>query len=118
MANGKKPKIKGGYVIIPKTTIKCNQYKALRAPTRAVYTAILTEFIRDNKINPDNEVKITHHQMETISGVSHGAVVRAVRELKNTGFVRVVVAGGLEGNPTTWQLNGRYTNSGVFEASW
>jgi len=114
----KRPAIPGGYVLLPDNTIKCNQYKALRAHTKAVYTAILTEFIRDKKINPNNEVTITHNQMESISAVSHGAVVRAVRELKDKHFLRVLIPGGLEGIPSTFQLNGRFTNSGSIDAHW
>ena len=56
--------------------------------------------------------------METFSGVGHGSVVRAVKELKEKNFMRVLEAGGLEGNPTTFQLNGRYTHSGNTEATW
>lgn len=114
----RKPKIQGGFVVIPDSTIKCNQYKALRATTKVVFTAMLTEFIRHDKINPDNLVKITHRQMETISAVSHSSVVRAVKELKEAGFLRVQEAGGLEGRPTTFQLNRRFLQTGVMEAYW
>ena len=112
------PKIEGGYIIIPRNTIKCHQYKALRSHTRAVYAAVLTEFIRDKKINPMNEVTITHNQMEAISAVSHGSVVRGVKELKDKNFMRTLIPGGLEGNPSTFQLNGRFTESGLPEAYW
>ena len=118
MSSHKQPKIKGGYIIIPKYTIKCNQYKTLRAQTKAVYTAILTEFVRLNKINPDNLVKIPHSQIENISGVGHGSVVRAVRELKDKGFIRTHIAGGLSGDPSTFQLNRRFTDSGNMDAYW
>jgi len=114
----KHPKIEGGYVLIPRNTIKCNQYQELTPHTRAVYSAILTEFIRDNKLNPGNEVTITHNQMEAISAISHSSVVRAVRELKDKEFMRVLIHGGLEGNPSTFQLNGRFTESGLLDAHW
>lgn len=114
----RKPKIKGGYVVIPDTTIKCNQYKSLRATTRAVYTAMLTEFIRNNTINPENLVKISHTQMQEISGLGHSTVVRSVRQLKDKGFIRVHEQGGLEGRPTTFQLNRRFLQTGTLEAYW
>jgi len=114
----KKPRIDGGYIIIPKNTIKCNQYKSLSPYAKAVYSAILTEFIRDTQLNPGNKVKITHNQMEDISAVSHGSVVRAVKELKEKKFIRTLILGGLEGNPTTFQLNKRFTDSGSAEAYW
>ena len=114
----KRPAIDGGYILIHRNTIKCRQYQDLRAHTRAVYSAILTEFIRDKKLNPNNEVTITHNQMEAISAVGHSSVVRAVKELKDNDFMRVLIHGGLEGNPSTFQLNGRYTNSGNTEANW
>ena len=114
----KQPAIDGGYIVIPKNTINSNQYKALKAHTRVVYTAILTKFIRHNKLNPTNSVKITHNQMEAISAVGHSSVVRAIKELKQKDFLRVIVPGGLEGNPNTFQLNGRFTDSGNEGANW
>ena len=114
----KKPRIEGGYIVIPKNTIKCNQYRFLGTHAKAVYSAILTEFIRDTRLNPENKVKITHNQMEEISGVSHSSVVRGIRELKEKGFIRVLISGGLEGNPTTFQLNKRYTDSGDIISYW
>jgi len=118
----KKGKIDGGFILIPKQTIRCDQYKALKTHTRAVYGAILTEFIRPQQpkyiINPLNKVKITHNQMEDISGVSHGSVVRAVKELKEKNFMRTLIPGGLEGNPTTFQLNKRFIQCGTIEAYW
>jgi len=112
------PKIEGGFILIPRNTIKCNQYKALRPHTKTVYGAILTEFIRDNKINPMNEVTITHNQMEAISAVSHSSVVRAVKELKINNFMRTLIPGGLEGNPSTFQLNKRFIGCGDIAAYW
>ncbi len=114
----KKSRIDGGYIVIPKNTIKCNQYKSLSKKAKVLYTVILTEFVRDTRINPENKVKITHNQMEGISGVSHSSVVRGIRELKEKGFIRVLISGGLEGNPTTFQLNKRYTDSGDIISYW
>ncbi len=111
-------KINGGFILIPRDTIMCNQYKGLKLPTKAVYTAILTEFIRDKGKNPNNRVKISHTQIEDRSGVGHGSAVRGVKELKEKGFMKVLVPGGLEGNPTVFQLNGRFTHSGNTESSW
>jgi len=118
----KKGKIDGGFILIPKQTIRCNKYKSLRPHTRAVFEAILTEFIRPTApkyvVNPLNKVKITHNQMEDISGISHGSVVRAVKELKEKNFIRTLIPGGLEGNPTTFQLNKRYLSCGIIDAYW
>lgn len=114
----KHPKIDGGYIVIPKRTMRCNQYQELSNATKLVYQAFLTEFIRDTKLNPLNKVKIPHSQLERDSGVGHGSVVRAVKVLKAKGFIKVLEQGGLELNPSTYQLNGRYTDSGATEARW
>lgn len=111
-------KIQGGFVIIPKETLKHKRYIATKQYTKAVYTAILTEFIRDSKKNPLNKVTITHDQIQKISGCPHSSVVKGVRELKDKGFMRTLTAGGLEKNPSTFQLNGRYTHSGSKEVIW
>ena len=111
-------KIKGGFIVIPKDTIKCQAYRQLSNTTRLVYQAFLVEFIRDTRTNPLNVVCITHRQLEFYSGVSHGSVVLGVRMLKNMGFVRVLKQGGLERNQSEYQLNGRYTQSGIDEAYW
>jgi len=70
-------KIQGEFVIIPKNTLKNPVYIDTKQYTKAVYGAILTEFIRDSKKNPLNKVAITHNQMESISGVPHSSVVKA-----------------------------------------
>lgn len=114
----KHPKIPGGFILIPVDTMECNQYRELGAHSKAVYGAIMTKFIRDKNKNPDNRVKIAHSQIEYISGSGHSSVVRAVKELKQAGFLRVLISGGLEGNPTTFQMNGRFTHSGNLESSW
>ncbi len=112
------PKIKHGYILIPRDTMLCNQYTCLKDYSKSVYGALLTDFIRDKNKNPENRVKMSHNQIESRSGCSHGSTIRGVKELKLFGFLRVLVAGGLEGNPTTFQLNGRYTHSGKAESSW
>ena len=114
----KHSKIEGGYIVLPKLTIKCNQYQRLSNTTKLVYQAFLVEFIRDSKVNPLNEVTITHNQLEAYSGVGHSSVVRSVRFLKAGGFIKVLEQGGLELNPSKYQLNGRYTDSGILEARW
>lgn len=114
----KQPKIEGGYIVVPKNTIKCKQYQALSNVTKLVYQAFLVEFIRDSRVNPQNKVKITHNQLELYSGVSHGSVVRSTKALKAAGFIKTLIPGGLEGNPSEYQLNSRYTNSGTIEAYW
>ena len=114
----KHSKIDGGYIVIPKNTLRCNQYLELSNATKLVYQAFLLDFIRDSKSNPLNKHKVTHGQLEHDSRVSHGSVVRGVKVLKAKGFIRVLEQGGLELNPSTYQLNGRYTDSGVLEARW
>lgn len=111
-------RIDGGFIVIPKKTLKDPVYVGTKQYTKAVYSAILTEFIRDSKKNPMNKVTITHNQMEAISGVPHSSVVKAIRELKEKNFMKTLVPGGLECNPSTFQLNCRYTLSGNREASW
>ena len=113
LVSKKRSNIDGGYIIIPKATIKCVQYKTLKAYSKAVYGAILTEFIRDNKLNPYNLVKIPHTQIEDISAETHGSVVRGVRELKDSGFIRVHGSGSFGGRTATFQLNGKYILTGV-----
>lgn len=112
------PKIEGGFVILPKNTIKCNQYKKLSPHTRVVYQAVLTAFIRDNDLNPDNHVTITHDQIEEIAGIGHSSVVRAIQILKQAGFLRVVIAGGWQRGPATFQLNKRYVETGNLNSYW
>lgn len=114
----KHSKIDGGYIVIPKRTIRCKQYKALSNTTKLVYQAFLMEFIRDSKLNPLNKLKVPHSQLEIDSGVSHGSVIRGVKILKKKGFIRVLKQGGFKLNLSTYQLNGRYTDSGSVEARW
>ena len=104
----KRNKIDGGYVIIPKNTLKCNQWKKLNISTKIAYVTILTEFIRDKKLNPEHLVKITHAQIEAKSGISHSSVIRSMRELKEDGFLEVVVQGGLERRNSVYKLSTRY----------
>lgn len=114
----KHSKIDGGFIVIPKNTMRCTQYKKLSNATKLVYQAFLLEFIRDSKSNPFNRVKVPHSQLERDSGVGHGSVVRGVKALKAANFIKVLEQGGLELNPSTYQLNGRYTDSGAIEARW
>ncbi len=114
----KHPKVEGGYILIPKDTLRCKQYQDLSNATKLVYIAFYMEFIRDTKKNPFNKVQVTHNQLEVYSGVSHGAVVTGVKLLKANNFVRVLIQGGLELNQSTYQMNGRYTDTGVAEARW
>lgn len=79
---------------------------------------MLTEFIRDNKMNPDNILQIPHTQIESIAGISHGSVVNAIHDLKENNFIRVIEPGGLEGNCTKFQVNKRFVDSGVQTAYW
>lgn len=114
----KQSKIDGGYIVLPKRTMRCSQYQALSNATKLVYQAFLLEFIRDSRLNPLNKVKVPHSQLERDSGVGHSSVVRGVKALKTKGFIRVLEQGGLELNPSTYQLNGRYTDSGAIETRW
>ena len=106
----KNSKINGGFVLKPKNTIRCKQYKELKSSSKVVYEALLTEFIRDKKINPDNKVKMTQSQIEKLTGLSHATIWRGIKELKAKEFIHVQEdeQGGLERNYTTYRLNGRY----------
>lgn len=104
----RKNRINGGYVIVPKNTLKCKQWQELTAGARVVYLTILTEFIRDKKLNPENTVKITHRQIEERSGLGHATVVRSMKALKEAKFISVEQQGGLERNYSIYKLNGRF----------
>ena len=114
----KLPRIQGGFIVIPKNTLKSPEYIGMKAHTKAVFGAMLTEFIRNSDTNPDNAVKMTHKQMIYTSGTSHSSVVRAIQELKETNFIRTLIPGGLEGNPSTFQLNQRYIGCGGKKTFW
>lgn len=118
MAKRKHPAIKGGYIIVPNTTIQCKQYKRLSVYAKVVFQTMLTKFIRDNRLNPDNLVQISHSEIEYVSGVTHGSVVRAMRELKDKGFMRTETPGGLLCGESRFQLNGRYLDTGSLNAMW
>ena len=106
----KHKKIDGGYVVLPKNTLRCNAWKDLDHCGKIVYWAILTEFIRNKKTNPDNKVKITQSQIRAITGQSRQTVVNGIKVLKRNDFLHVKQndRGGLERNYTTYTLNGRF----------
>ena len=106
----RKSKIKGGFVIIPKDTLRCNQWHDLEHCGKIVYLAILTEYIRDNKRNPGHKVKVTQKQIEAMTGQSHQTVVSGIKALKKNEFLHVEQSeqGGLERNYTTYTLNSRF----------
>lgn len=106
----KHPKIEGGYVVLPKNTLRCNKWRELEHCGKIVYWAMLTEFTRDKKINPDNKVKITQSQIRAMTGQSRQTVVDGIKALKRNGFLHVKPneQGGLERNYTTYTLNGRF----------
>ena len=103
-------KINGGFVLIPKSTIRCNQWKELSVYSRCVYIVIMTGFIRDRDMNPEREVKMTHKQIEDISGISHSQVVRSMKELKEKKFLSVKIPGGICGkqNYSVYTMEERY----------
>lgn len=106
---GRKTKtIDGGFIVLPKRTLRASEWQELTAGTRIVFISLLTEFIRDKKINPNNLVKITHRQLEAISGLGHSTVIRSMKSLKRSPFLEVEEQGGLELNHSTYKLNGRY----------
>ena len=106
----KRSKIDGGFIVIPKRTLRSKQWKDLKQCGKIVYVAMLTEFIRDKKLNPENKVKITQKQIENITGQCHQTVVNGVKELKEDGFLHIEQdeQGGLERNYTTYTLSGCY----------
>lgn len=104
----KKSKIDGGFVVLPKNTLICKQWRDLRPTTKVVFVTLLTEFIRDRKMNPEHKVKMSQGQIEKASGLSHPTVVRGLKELKTTGFISVAQQGGLEWNYSIYYINGRY----------
>ena len=103
-----KGKIDGGFIILPKRTIKCKQWKALTVYDRATYLAMLTEFIRDKTLNPEFKVKITYLQIVDIVGFSESEVKRCIQRLKKHDFIRVETQGGLARRYSVYTLNPRY----------
>lgn len=114
----KKPKIDGGFIVLPRNTIKDDKFRSLNAHSKSVLLAILTKFIRDGKANPDNLVEISHREIMYLSGETHSSTVRAVKELKEKDFMRVKTAGGLGTGRSIFQLNGNYVQSGQEGARW
>ncbi len=106
----KADKIEGGFIVIPKRTILCNNWAAINSSARDVYITMLTKFIRSKKDNPEYKVKITQKQIETITGLSHATVWRSLKQLKQNGFILVEPdeQGGLERNYTTYRLVGKF----------
>lgn len=99
--------INGGFIVQPKRTLKSKQWKELKLSSREVYRALLTEFVRDKKLNPDNKVKMTQLQIEELTGISHKTVVTAIRELKEAELLFIDKQGCL-GKQSEYKLNGRY----------
>jgi hypothetical protein len=116
--SNKLPKIDGGFVVIPKHTLKCEKYLNLSNATRLVFNAFLVDFIRDNNINPNNEIEISYSRLAYYAGVNVRSVSRAVKTLSTEGFIRVTKQGGLELNMNKYQLNKRYTACGSINAYW
>lgn len=108
MAKKKGSKIDGGFIILPKRTIKCKQWKNLTVYDRAAFIAMLTEFIRDKTINPDLKVNITQGQISEIAGISIAEVKRCIQRLKAHGFIEIVTQGGLARRYSTYKLSGRF----------
>lgn len=106
----KKSKIDGGFVIIPKRTLRSTQWRDLKQCGKTVFVAMLTEFKRDKKTNPDNEVQITQTQIRAITGLSKQPVTDGIKALKSGGFIEVDPEdqGGLERNYTTYKLKSRF----------
>lgn len=108
MASKKNTKINGGFIIQPKRTIRSKQWKALTVYDREVYRALLTEFIRDKTLNPDNEVCITQIQIMELTGISEAEVKRCIKRLKDSGFIQFKQKGGLARRYSVYILSGRY----------
>ena len=103
-----KSKINGGFIVIPKNTLRCNQWKELKHTTKLVYVTMLTEFIRDKKLNPEHKLKISQKQIEIYTGLCHPTVVSAIKELKKHKFITVSWQGGLEENCSEYIVDPKY----------
>ena len=105
-----KSKIDGGFVVLPKRTLKCNEWRELTHGGKVVYLAILTEFVRDKRLNPELKVDITQKQIRQRTGQSRQTVVDGIKSLKKQGFIDVdpLEQGGLEQNYTTYTLTGKF----------
>ena len=68
-----------GFVVIPDDTIVSTEYKSLSLATRAVYVAMLTDFIR-GKGNPYNEITISHSRLEETSKVFNYRRLHSIKE--------------------------------------
>lgn len=110
--------IEGGYIIIPKQTLRSPDWKGLKLTSRIVFISLLMEFIRSNKNNPKNLVEMSHKQIEDMANISHGSVARGIKELKRAGFLRIHQAGRFGGHPHVYQLNGKYLSIGSPDVYW
>jgi predicted transcriptional regulator len=100
--------IDGGFIVIPKRTLKCEEYKTLKASTKVVFQSMLTEFIRDKKKNPKNKVRMSINQIAEISGIGRTTVWRSLATLEAAGFLKTSKQGGLENNTSEYEMDGRF----------
>ena len=108
MSLKKSQKINGGFIVIPKHTLECDDYKYLNTYTKIVYQTLLINFIRDKTINPGNQVCMTYSQIKKIANISERQIQRSIKELEIKGFISTIHQGGLERNASIYEINGRY----------
>jgi len=115
MANkSKNYPIKKEFILIPDAAILCNEYKGLSLATRAAYIAMLTSLDK----NPYNKLKMSHSKIQEIANIGHGSTVRAIKELKDKGFLKVSFQGGLYRRQSEYIMNGRYLECGDMSVRW
>lgn len=103
-----KNSIDGGFIVVPKNTLRSSEYKALKPTAKVVFQTMLIGFIRDKKKNPKNKVRMSINEISELSGISRTTVWRSVSALEDAGFLTTSNQGGLENNSSEYELEGRY----------
>jgi len=106
--NNRKNSIDGGFIVVPKRTLCCDEYRALKPTSKVVFHTLLTGFIRDKKKNPNNKVRMSIKQITEISGIGRTTVWRSIAALEAADFLKTSKQGGLENNASEYEMNGRF----------
>jgi len=94
--------------------LRFEDHKGLSLATRAAYIAMLTSLDK----NPYNKLKMSHSKIQEIANIGHRSTVRAIKELKDKGFLKVSFQGGLYRRQSEYIMNGRYLECGDMSVRW